>query len=43
VVWSLSGADIFSEGCQLHPDYVEAVDFNGTVYRIAIATGAPVK
>jgi len=41
ILWSLGGADIFSEGCELHSDYVEAIDFNRTVYRIAIATGAP--
>jgi hypothetical protein len=43
IVWSSGGEDIFSEGLKLHPDYVEAVDFNRTVYRLDIATGASAK
>ncbi len=43
VVWSVGGADIFSEGFQLHTDSIEAVDFNRKVYRIDIETGAATK
>lgn len=43
VAWCSSGADIFSEGFELHPDSIEAVDFNGTVYRIDLATGESLK
>lgn len=28
VVWRSGGADIFSEGIKVFPDYVEAADFN---------------
>jgi hypothetical protein len=40
IEWSSSGEDIFSEGLELFPDHAEAVDFNQTVYRIEITTGA---
>jgi len=40
VLWASSGADIFSEGFHLHPNYIEAVDFNGNVYRFSYLTGA---
>jgi hypothetical protein len=40
VAWSFAGADIFSEGFALQPDSIEAVDFNRTVYRMDIVTGA---
>jgi hypothetical protein len=43
LAWCSAGAEIFSEGFKLHPDYVEAVDFNGTVYRMDIVTGESVK
>ena len=43
VAWCSGGADIFSEGFELHPDYIEAVDSNGTVYRIDIATGGSMR
>jgi hypothetical protein len=39
VAWSSGGEDIFSEGFELHTDYVEARDFNGAVYRLDIVTG----
>jgi hypothetical protein len=39
VTWSTAGADIFSEGFKMFPDYVQAVDFNKSVYCIDIATG----
>jgi hypothetical protein len=39
VTWSTAGADIFSEGFKLFPDYVQVVDFNKSVYCIDIATG----
>jgi len=40
IVWSSSGADIFSEGVSLLPDYVEAVDFNRKTYRFNYGSGA---
>lgn len=43
VVWSSSGADIFSEGIKVFPDYVEAVDFNQNVYRFSISKGISMK
>ena len=43
VAWSSAGADIFSEGFELHPDYIEAIDFNRAVYRMDIATGYSMK
>jgi hypothetical protein len=43
VAWRSGGADIFSEGFELHPNHIEAVDFNGTVYRMDIATGDSMK
>jgi hypothetical protein len=43
VAWSIGGADIFSEGFELYPDHIEVVDFNRTVYRMDIATGASTK
>jgi hypothetical protein len=43
VAWSSGGVDIFSEGFELHADYVEAVDFNRMVYRLDIANGASTK
>lgn len=39
LIWQASGADVFSEGFRLLPDYVEAVDFNRTVNRLDYATG----
>jgi hypothetical protein len=39
ILWSSSGADIFSEGFSLLPEYVEAVDFNHDVYRFSYANG----
>lgn len=39
ILWAASGADIFSEGFRLHPNYIEAVDFNGTAYHFSYATG----
>lgn len=32
ILWSASGADIFSEGFSLEREYIEVVDFNGDVY-----------
>ena len=43
VVWSSGGADIFSEGIKVFPDYVEAVDFNQNIYRINIINGTSMK
>jgi hypothetical protein len=39
ILWSTSGADIFSEDFRIVGDEVEVVDFNHSVYRIDIATG----
>jgi hypothetical protein len=39
VAWSAAGADIFTEGFELHPGYVEAVDFNRFAYHIDLVTG----
>ncbi|MCX4151514.1 MULTISPECIES: hypothetical protein [Paraburkholderia] len=39
LVWQASGADVFSEGFRLLPGYIEAVDFNGSVYRLDYVTG----
>ncbi len=39
VIWSAGGADIFTEGVRLLPDYIEVVDFNHTVYRVDYVTG----
>lgn len=39
IVWQTSGADIFSEGFRLFPDYIETVDFNQAVYWLDYATG----
>jgi len=39
VIWSASGADVFSEGFSLLSDCIEVVDFNRTTYRIDYATG----
>jgi hypothetical protein len=43
VVWSSGGADIFSEGIKVFPDYVEAVDFNQNIYRMNIIDGTLMK
>jgi hypothetical protein len=43
VVWSFGGADIFSEGIKVFPDYVEAVDFNQNIYKIDITNGISTK
>ncbi|RKP43366.1 hypothetical protein D7S89_26470 [Trinickia fusca] len=42
LIWHASGADIFSEGFRLLPDYIEAVDFNQAIYRFDYATGEAV-
>jgi hypothetical protein len=39
IIWSESGADIFSEAFILHDDFVEATDFNGDVYRFKYVDG----
>ena len=39
VLWASSGADIFSEGFCLHPNFIEAVDFNGKIYHFSYPTG----
>jgi hypothetical protein len=42
ILWSSSGADIFSEGFQLEDEYVSAVDFEGREYRFSYDTGSSV-
>ncbi|MFZ6862517.1 hypothetical protein ACO0K7_07770 [Undibacterium sp. Ji67W] len=39
IVWTSSGADIFSEGLTLQPDFIQAIDFNRKVYRFDFSTG----
>jgi len=39
VIWSASGADVFSEGFSLLSDCIEVVDFNRTTYRLDYTTG----
>ncbi len=41
IVWSASGAEVFSEGFSLFPDHVEAIDFNNRVYRFGYDRGEP--
>jgi hypothetical protein len=41
VLWSASGADIFSEGVTLNSRFIEAVDFNGKTYRFEYESGLP--
>lgn len=40
VVWASSGADIFSEGLTLESEFIQAIDFNGKVYRFDNIIGA---
>lgn len=42
VMWSSSGADIFTEGFDLKPDWVETMDFNGKHYHFDYDTGAEI-
>lgn len=39
VLWRSSGADIFSEGVFLLPNFIQAVDFNQKPYRFDYANG----
>lgn len=39
IIWSASGADIFSEGFSLEADAISATDFNGAVYNFDYETG----
>jgi hypothetical protein len=39
IIWSASGADIFSEGFLLHADFVEAIDFNKRSYYFSYDDG----
>ena len=39
IIWSEGGADIFSEGFSLLPDYIEAIDFDHSVYHFDYLTG----
>jgi outer membrane protein assembly factor BamB len=39
IIWSTSGADIFSERFNLEADAVSATDFNGSVYSFDYETG----
>lgn len=42
ILWSSSGADIFSEGFWLEDEYVFAFDFEGREYRFSYETGSSV-
>jgi hypothetical protein len=42
ITWSSSGRDIFSEGFELLPDAVKAVDFEGRTYLFDLSTGKDV-
>lgn len=39
IIWQVYGADIFSEEFRLMPGYIEAIDFNKSVYRFDYMTG----
>ncbi|AMZ73386.1 MULTISPECIES: hypothetical protein [Pseudomonas] len=39
IIWQVSGAEIFSEGFRLLSDYIEAVDFDRSVYWFDYMTG----
>lgn len=39
VIWSTHGADIFSEGFSLHPEYVQVIDFNHNSYKFSYDHG----
>lgn len=39
VLWSAYGADVFSEGFALHPQYVEAIDFEKRSYKFSYDNG----
>ena len=39
VFWSSSGADIFTEGVELQPQFIKVVDFNGQIYQLDYQTG----
>jgi len=39
ILWSAHGADIFSEGFSLHPQYVQAIDFNHNSYQFSYDHG----
>jgi hypothetical protein len=40
ILWEAGGADIFSAPFQLLPEHIEAVDWNGWVYRISYLDGS---
>ena len=42
ILWSSSGADIFSEGFRLEDEYISAVDFEGREYHFNYETGSSV-
>ena len=42
IVWSASGADIFTGAFRLAADAVEATDFDGRIHRFDYADGSPV-
>lgn len=43
LIWSQSGADIFTEGFYLRPECIEAIDFSGRRYCLSYGTGTEVK
>jgi hypothetical protein len=40
ILWEAGGADIFSGPFHLLPEHIEAVDWNGWVYRISYLDGS---
>lgn len=41
IIWASSGADIFTEGFSIQPTHIEAIDFNGGIYRFRYLDGHP--
>jgi hypothetical protein len=39
LLWNSSGSDIFSQGFTLLPEFIEAMDFHGKIYRFDYFTG----
>lgn len=43
IIWQSGGMDIFTEGCSLKDEFIEAIDFNGKVYRFDYKTGNEIR
>ena len=39
ILWSKGGADIFTEGFEIQDQCIQAIDFNGQIYRMSFDTG----